>query len=50
MDRAGVSRVNMIVKQRSDWSELYNSIEPPIPDPINPDWLDEPEDGNEEED
>lgn len=39
----------MIVKQRRDWSELYNSsIEPPIPDPINPDWLDEPDDGEDD--
>lgn len=25
------------------------SIEPPVPNPINPDWLDEPETGEEEE-
>lgn len=42
-----------IIETKAKMPELYEvlmSIEPPShPDPINPDWLDEPDTGEEEE-
>jgi hypothetical protein len=40
----------MITLQRKDWSELYSSVEPPVPGDFNPDLFDPEETGEDEED